>query len=418
MSTLFIRLPSKAAADNTPHWITLSCPFALATGAAIEREGAAPLADLAPIIARAQRVVLLLAASDVTLLQVRVPPLSPARLKAALPNLLEDQLMSDPAESVFVAGPSVNGLRTVAVAQRGWLDILSHTLLAYGARNLSAIPAQFCLPHEEGVVTAAASAHAGDIDLTVRLSESGGIGLPIFPDDAAEEPREVVQTLCAVVPTAPITLYVAQEKVPAYEHVVGQILALDQRITVYADNWSRWIAGAGQQSMNLFNALGGAGGAVLDWRPWRWPAILLLLVLLVNAIGLNIDWLRKKREAETLRNVMLQTYKVAYPGDTVVRDPVLQMRQKIVAAQRDSGQPATDDFVVLTASFGAAWELAAGGRPAAGMIAGLDYRDKSLFLRIKPGSVLPVEPLKAALAQRNFAMAPAGSNLWQIRSVK
>jgi general secretion pathway protein L len=227
LSTLYIRLPSKAAADNTPHWIVLSCPYALASGAAIEREGQAPLADLAPLIAKAQRIVLLLAASDVTLLQVRVPPLSAARLKAALPNLLEDQLMSDPAESVFVAGPSVHGLRTVAVAQRGWLDILSHTLLAWGAHNLSAIPAQFCLPHEDGIVTAAATTHEFDIDLTVRLSEAGGIGLPIFPDHPADEPHEVVQTLCAVVPTAPITLYVAQEKVPAYQHVVTELLALD-----------------------------------------------------------------------------------------------------------------------------------------------------------------------------------------------
>lgn len=416
MSTLYIRLPSKAAADHAPHWLTLACPYALADAETINGEGSAPLADLAEAVAKAQRVVLLLAASDVTLLQAQLPPLSAARLKAALPNLLEDQLMSDPAELVFVAGPLADGMRTIAVMHRGWLEVLAQTLRGFGARNVVAVPAQFSLPYEAGHLCAAAVSHDGDVDLVLRLSEHGGIGLPIFPEHAASEALEVVQTLCAVVPTAAITLYVAQAKVSDFQHVADSLL--DQRIAVYAENWPRVIAATAQARFNLFSALGGASGPSIDWRPWRWPLALLVLVLLVNIIGLNLDWWRQKREATNVRALMTQTFKSAYPREPVVLDPVLQMRQKIAAAQRDSGQPAVDDFIVMAANFGAAWEVAGGGKPAASVLAGIDYRERSLFLRVKPDAVLPIEALKTALIQHQLAILAAGNNVWQIRSVK
>ena len=97
MSILYIRHPPKAAFDAAP--VPLPCRFALVSNhGAVEREGLSALPSLADTIRQAARVVLLLAASDVSLLRVKVPPLSNARLKVALPNLVEDQLMSDPAE--------------------------------------------------------------------------------------------------------------------------------------------------------------------------------------------------------------------------------------------------------------------------------------------------------------------------------
>ena len=252
MSTLYIRLPSKAAADNAPHWIALPCPYALVShGDAIEREGVGALSELSDAVAKAQRVVLLLAASDVSLLRIKVPPISGARLKAALPNLVEDQLVSDPADCIVVAGPSADGLRTVAVINRAWFEILTQTMVTFGARQITALPAQLCLPHHAGSVAAAAIEQGSDIDLALRMTELDGIGLPIMPEHAESAPHDVVQTLCTLVPELPITLYVAQASVPAYQEAINTALALDQRITLFADNWSRWITGAAHVGIDL-----------------------------------------------------------------------------------------------------------------------------------------------------------------------
>lgn len=418
MSTLYIRLPSKAAADSAPHWIALSCPYAVASrGDAIEREGVAPLSDLADLIAKAQRVVLLLAASDVTLLRIQVPPLSAARLKTALPHLVEDQLMSDPDECTIVAGGAQDGLRTVAVVNRGWFEIVTKAVRTYGARTLVAVPAQLCLPYQAGTVCAAVAGQDEEIDLTVRLSEQSGLGLPIVPEQTDSAVRDVLQTLCTLVPEAPITLYVPQAEVRQFQDEINTLLALEQRITVYADNWTRWITGASGTALNLMTAGGASADSPMNWRPWRWPLALAAIVLLINIIGLNIEWWRMKREADTLRASMMQTYRAAFPNDTVIVDPVAQMRQKIAAARHDAGQAAPDDFTALAANFGDAWERVGQGRklPA---IAGLEYRDRSLLVRLKPDGAPPLDQMKAALAARNLSLSQTNNGAWQIRSGK
>lgn len=426
MSTLYIRVPSKSVADNAAHWITLPCPYALAAGAdSIEREGSAPLSDLAGLIASAQRVVLLLAASDVTLLHPKLPPLSANRLRAALPNLIEDQLMSDPAECVVVAGETHAGLRTVAVVQRGWLQILLQTINNFGARQIVALPSQLCLPLPSGGVAAAITPFGAEFDLTLRLSEQDGLGLPLLPDEADAAPQDAVQTICAIVPTAPVALYVPREQVPIYQQAAEQLLPLDQRVTVFADGWTRWIAGARATTLNLMTGLGVAGSPGLDWRRWRWPMVLGLFFLLLNIGALNFEWWRLSREATQLRTSMVQIYKTAYPKETVIVDPAAQMRQKIAAAQRDAGQAAPDDFAALAAGFTAAWanvqsaggggSSGGGGRPA---LASLEYKDRSLMVKPKGQPEIPLAQMKAALAAQNLALSQPAPGVWQIRSAK
>ena len=439
MSTLYIRLPSKAAADSALHWLALACPFALVShGSAIERQGTAPLSDLSDTIAKSQRVVLLLAASDVTLLRLQVPPLSSARLKAALPNLVEDQLITDPADCVVVAGGLSGGLRTVAVVQRAWLDILAKTLIAFGARHIAAFPAQLCLPYQSdqpGSVTAAINDRNdgdqnADIDMTLRLSEQDGIGLAIMPVlSQAEGPEQnesaasvAIRTLCAVIPEAPITLYVPQSAVRAYQEAVNDTSALNKRINVFADNWSRWIAGANGTALDLIAGLGAGTGPKLDWRPWRWPLALAAAVLVINAAALNIDWWRMKGETNSLRAAMIQIYKSAYPKESVIIDPIAQMEQKIAAAKHDSGLAAPDDFTAITAAFGEAWSSAVVAAAKTTAIAALEYHEHSLFVRLKPGGEAPTQQMKAALAKHDLALdlAPeqSGAVVWQIRGAK
>lgn len=416
MSTLYIRLPSHAFAENLQPGMPLYCEYASATNSgALEREGMAALPDMGELVRRAQRVVLLLAPGDVTLLRVKVPPLSPGRLKAALPNLVEDQLMSDPAECVVVADSTRNETRTVAVVQRSWLELLARTLTTLGARSVAAVPAQLCLPVQADAVSAAVAEHSGDIDVAIRLSEQEGLGLSIVPDQPESAAFEVMQSLAMVVPQAPIVLYVPQARVRDYQDSLHIAPALSERITLHADNWQRWIGAAAKAPLDLVSGLGAAAGPKFDWSRWRWPVALALLLLTINLIGLNVDWLRMKREAEVLQAGMVQTYKAAFPKETVVIDPLVQLRQKLAGGQRQAGQLAPDDFVGLAASFGEAWSGLGQGSNA---IAGLEYRDRSLTVKFKPDANVPADQLNSALSSRNLSATQSGSGVWQIRSGK
>jgi general secretion pathway protein L len=314
-------------------------------------------------------------------------------------------------------------------------------LIAFGARHIAALPAQLCLPYQsdqsgqpDSVTAAINDRNDGDqnadIDMTLRLSEQDGMGLAISVGQNGKATHEVIQTLCAVIPEAPITLYVPQSLVRAYQEVVNDTIALNKRINVSADNWSRWIAGANVTTLDLMAGLGAGIGPKLDWRPWRWPLALAAAVLVINAAALNIDWWRMKGETNSLRAAMIQIYKSAYPKESVVIDPIAQMQQKIAAAKRDSGLAAPDDFTAIMAAFGEAWSSAvvAAGKTTA--IAGLEYHERSLFVRLKPllsrvegsGGEAPTQQMKAALAKRDLALelAPeqSGAVIWQIRSAK
>jgi general secretion pathway protein L len=420
LSTLYIRLASKAVADSTPQWLALACPFALVShSGAIEREGVAPLSDLSGTIARIQRVVLLLAGGDVSVLRVQTPPLSAARLKAALPNLVEEQLLCDPADCVIVAGGLADGLRTIAVVQRAWLDQLAKTFISFGARHIAALPAQLCLSSQPGMATAAIYQRDANIDLTLRLSEQDGIGLAISVGPGVTAAHEVIQTLSAVVPAAPVTVFVPQENMQAYQEAAADILALKERINISADNWTRWIAGARGAALDLMAGLGAGASPKLDWRPWRWPLALAAAVLLINIGALNIDWWRMKSEADSLRSAMIHIYKSAYPNETVIIDPIAQMQQKITAAKRDSGQAVADDFTAITAAFGEAWAGVKATLAKPPSIATLEYRERGLLVRFKSDGEAPTRQMKAALAERGLSLETVSSQaavVWKIRS--
>ncbi|WP_323142213.1 type II secretion system protein GspL [Massilia phyllosphaerae] len=397
MTTLYIRHPARAEGEHA-----LS-RFALVNdGGVIEQQGEGPLRNLGDLVGTARRVVLLLAGADVSLLSVQAPPLTGARLKAALPALVEEHILGDPEDSVLVAAPEQpDGTRPIAVADRDWLEAIVRALLAQGARAVAAIPAQLCLPLQPGSVSAAVDG----AELTLRQGLFQGFGLAL-----EAVPAVVLQTARAFSGDAPLVLYVPRALFGEY-----QVLAQEAGpgITLETDDWAHWIAASRSTALDLVSGLGAAGTPVRDWRRWRWPLRLILLALAINIIGLNLDWLRLKREAATVQQSMTQTFRQVYPRDPVV-DPVIQMRQNMARARAGTGELSPDEFTYLAAAFGEA-ARAIGREPG---IASIEYRERVLSVKVKPGTADPglIGQLRTALAARALTLDTTTPGTWVIRS--
>ena len=94
MSTLIVSLPPREPAVPLQEWQWPELPFALVDKAGhVQRAGRAALT----LLPRANATVLIVAARDVLLLAATVPPLKGPKLRQALPNIVEDQLIQDPA---------------------------------------------------------------------------------------------------------------------------------------------------------------------------------------------------------------------------------------------------------------------------------------------------------------------------------
>ena len=362
--------------------MTDKLPFALcASDGALMREGASALSELGSLIA-GTNVVVLLAASDVTLLSLAIPPMSEAKLKLALPSLAEEQILGDTADNVFVlaplgqAGASSTDPRTrrsIAVAERRWLQQLSTQLFGLGARQVSALPAQLCLPWLANVSSVCITQQAPNLsfDIAIRIDVQAGFGLTL---DSNATLNDCLDTLMMVAPIGKIELYLSAELLAQSKAIIDANSAWQERITLHKISWKDSIANAKKVSINLLSNLNNAQNNRVQWRAWRWTLILAASVLLINIIGLNAQFWSMKREAQSIKTSMMQIYKTAFPKETVIPNPLEQMKRHLNEATRLSGQPSADDFTLLLSQFGAAWSsLPAQQLPK---ITSIEYKDK------------------------------------------
>jgi general secretion pathway protein L len=386
-----------------------SCQFALVgDGGSLLQQGAGALGNLGDLVAGARKVVLLLAAADVSLLHVKVPPLSGARLKTALPALVEEQILGDPDDCVLALAPASgdSAERVVAVANRAWLEVLAKALVAQGAHGIAALPSQLCLPLAPGGASAALNTDDAGLELTLRSAQYAGMGLTLPP-----QPEAALHTLRALAGDAPVTLYVPAAQLASYQALVSGLSGF----MVEEDNWIHRVAAARAVQLDLAAGLGAVSGAsARAWQRWRWPLRLGVLALLVNIVGMNVQWLRLRGEANTVRQNISQVFRAAYPNEPLTDDPGLQMRRNISRARANSGQMQADEFTGMSAALGEALAVL----PNRDVVAAIDYKERTMTVKLKPNSVdaNALAQVQAALKQRQLALSEAGAGVWQVKA--
>ena len=91
----YLRLPPRTSIDTARNIADMALPYATTLRGRLLQTGLTSLSQPGFALDEAQTVVLLVAASDVTLLRVDVPPLPAHRLHLVLPALVEGRLIGD-----------------------------------------------------------------------------------------------------------------------------------------------------------------------------------------------------------------------------------------------------------------------------------------------------------------------------------
>lgn len=448
-STLYLQLPARAAIAATgavsaagaagmasvdAQWREFLFPYCVAsTEKNILQHGKLGWAALSPLAQGVTEVVLLVSASDVTMLKVTVPPMPFAKLKLALPNLLEEQLLADPADLLFVAAPPVDGSCVVAVVSRSWMEQLSRWCESFAVRKISAYSIATGLPSDLPIdapsktkdfnslhannlstnlsktktsvlIESLQEAHAG-FDLSVYTQGQQAAGLYLDVSYSASHPEAfneaIWNALQLLVPQGDLTIYVEPSLTPSLQK--NAALHQDRTVHFLPIDWKCKLASISSRSLDLFSSLQLEGQKTFDWMRWRWSVILGACALLLSVLGLNWEWWTLQRESDLIRASVLSTYKTSFPNETVIRDPLAQMQQKINTAKKLTGQSSNDDFLVLSGLFAQAWEQTLGVLPVASVTT-MEYRERSLYVTPKNMGDVPVDRLRTGLKERSLSL--------------
>ena len=212
MSTLIVLLPPRDPAVPSQEWQLPELPFVLLDKSGrTQRAGRSALA----LLPRATTTVLMVAARDLLMMPATLPPLRGPRLRQALPNIVEDQLIQDPQTCHIAVDPKplAGGRQLLAIIDRGWFRFVCESFANAGHRSLRAVPVTRCLPQAAALdlnapaevaemVNAGEPAMAGSASVATSLP---GVAPVVAPGVASVVPM-VAAVLGAVVQTAPALL--------------------------------------------------------------------------------------------------------------------------------------------------------------------------------------------------------------------
>lgn len=364
----------------------------------VQTHGTAALA----VLPHADSLVLVVPAVALSWHSVRLPPVSGARLRAALDGLLEEQLLDEPAQLGLALAPArlPNGDALVAAYDKAWL----RAMLAFfeqANRPASRVVPEFS-PLTQDVL--AARWYVGGSAQDARLVMVQPQGL-----------------LCVPLASAPFLLgakfaWNAEDRVVAEPAVAEQAeQVLGTAVLVQAATQRLCDAAAGAWELAQFDlALSGGGRLARRWRQYlalvlrapawrgaRWGALALLLAHLVglNAWAWKLDT-RVRDQQQQMRSTLTQSF----PEIRTVVDAPLQMQRQFDVLRRSGGALAPDDMETMLAAMGAAL-------PAGSHATGIDYAPGQLSLQGLDLADAAQAALRDSLGTQGYRLQTQGNRL-------
>jgi general secretion pathway protein L len=338
---------------------------------------------------KGQAAWLVLPASSVLMVRMRLPRLSPTKLAEVLPFAVEDRVAGDPA-SLHAAAASqvVEGLRLAAVVDRAWLLAAAKPLIAAGVNLRAAIsetqllpaaginewrvlftahdPASPVLvtPHAESITLDQPTA-APPASLQLALAKAKTVRKIVLLADLAESPADL--PALAQSWAAALDLSVHAQAVPL---LGGRIQLNEMPINLLA---------------GLDTSLAAGTSALALFKPAAWVAS---TALAAHAVLIVADNARLAQQESKLRGRITQAFAGAFPTATIV-DPALQMRRNVAQLRAAAGEASESDFLPALS------RLANAGA----QVQRLSYRDGKL-------EAVPVASVQASGSRRTTGNAP------------
>jgi len=351
---------------------------------------------------RAERVQLVLPATEVLITRARLPQAARRRAGSVLAFAVEEETLGDPdANQVSWLGSAAED-DVLAVADRQGLRAWHDALEAAGIGEYEIHCETLMLPWKAGEWSLAWDGREG----FVRTGEFEGAATdcgdrespPLSLRLMLDEAKARIEAPSAIALHMSTPVSDAAPDLDAWQRKLGVALRL-------AGPWD-WRSAPPDAGVSLTQERKRwrlLPGALPRLRPAAW---LVGIALAVHALALVVDWTRLAGEQRSLRQRMELRFRAAFPDAVAVADPALQMRRKLAEARHAAGLPDGGDFLPMIDKVAAALkELPAGGLRIA------SYESGRMTLELAAVEEASVRRIVARLLQAGMRVdaTPAGT---------
>lgn len=443
-----LRLPSRYMAKNMQDWRLHPIPFALTDQTEnIIHSGLASVISLAEQFTKVKKVNLFMAASDVTVLSLPVPPMSAEKIKLALPALVEDSIIGDTSACHIVASPEIKGLRRVAVIDRAWLTTVISALQKEGAKVFHAYPAQLCLPLREKFVSASVMEIDDLGELSLRKPNNEAIGISLRTDKNSQSREEnICRTLCLLTPHENCELMVESSRVEVYAAAANQLAQnIDNphkekinKLHIITDDWKIYLEQSKKIDLDLMTGLANSLHQQRSSKLWKLPLALAASLIVFNVIALHTDWWRMRQERNQLITNLDNVYKKNFTQPAKPKTQLENLEGKLRVLGQKKGGNVPEDFLSLLANTTVALKhihsenINTASRPSttssvntvAHAITKLEYRNHALKISLKSDMAPNDELATSRLAENHLTLqriensipSQPGIVIWNVQS--
>ena len=317
----------------------LRCQWALIDG---HEEPVTGETEFAQLPRKAERVELVIPASQVLLTRAKLPQASGRRNGTLLAYAVEEEMASEPDINQVSWLGAVDGADILAAVDRKGLENWRTALAAVGIYGYAVRCETLMLPLSSGGWSVAWNGREGFVRTGVLEGaatdcgdrESPPLSLRMMLDDAKAN---------AAAPTS-IALYLttpdAMPDVEAWKQELGVTL-------LPAKRWD-WRIASTEAGVSVVQQERGQwrlpAGTRARLRPVAWIAG---IALAIHALASVADWARLAGEQQALRQQMELRFRAAFPDAVAVADPALQMRRKLADARHAVNRLDDGDFPVM-----------------------------------------------------------------------
>jgi general secretion pathway protein L len=305
----------------------------------------------AALLPRADSVVLVLADTDVSWHRINVPKAPPARQRAAIAGVLEEQLLDEPAAMHLALAPGAVGGQSawVAAVDKAWLTAELRTLEKAGVQIERVVPVSWPEDTPMGHFSAAFGTDAGapmqltwsDANGVASISVQGALARQMLPIWGAQPARWSAHPAVAA---------------PAERWLGRGVLVLSDEERLLQAARSLW----NLRQFDLAPRHRGALAVRDTWRRFRssaWRPVRYGLVALValQVLGLNLWAWNQQRQIDAKRMAMVQLLRSTHPQVRAVLDAPVQMQRETDALRAAAGRSGDTDLETLLGVAAAAW---------------------------------------------------------------